>query len=736
MANVFTITIFAADKATATMRAINKQMAGMARPLTDLGRHAKAFAKEAGFDRVAKGFKEVGKATREASDRVKEFIAPLAALTGAATIAGLAALAVGFGNMGFELKEASASIGIGTSQLQGFRAAAGMVGIDARTLDGGLRQLGDTMEDAIYGRNQDALVIFNKLGIHLRKTKDGAMDTASAFTDLSKAIAGQKSPQVQAVIARSLGVESLLPILRQGPAAIAKYIAAFKAAGAEMSPQQIATSDKFHEQLAYLKMQMDGLKITIASKLMPVLTPLLESFGKWATANRQVIASNIAQAAQGLADALRQIDWKQVGQGLLAFGQGVKQVVDLMGGWKNAMIGVVLFMNAGAILSIFNLSKAVFGLGFAFARVGVGLGLFALSGVAKLLGFGGAAAKMGGLASKALPALARGFLAVVPAIGEFTLALLTCPLTWIVLAVAAVGFAAYQLYKHWDKVGPWLKSVWNGIVAGAKAAWVGVTGWFKDMWDGVVGLFEDGVKRVEAIVDRLKDGAKKVKEAAASFAEKHPVIAHVAAAATAFVVGGPTGLAIEEAGRQLKGAALHHKNPGNLREVGKTTGFQTFPTYAAGLAGMARQLRYAQNKHHLDTLRSLITRYAPPSENDTAGYIATASKRTGFAPDQKFNLNDPHQLAKVQEAMISIESGGGRSPFSRDQILAAIGAPHASPQTGASPVPAGAAAPAEVNVNVHLKNAPPGTKATVTSPAKARAQVRIDHAMPALGAPA
>jgi phage-related protein len=49
------------------------------------------------------------------------------------------------------------------------------------------------------------------------------------------------------------------------------------------------------------------------------------------------------------------------------------------------------------------------------------------------------------------------------------------PIGLIILAVAALGIAAYLIYKHWDKIGPWLKGMWEGIkhTFSAAVGWIG-----------------------------------------------------------------------------------------------------------------------------------------------------------------------------------------------------------------------------------------------------------------------
>jgi hypothetical protein len=124
--------------------------------------------------------------------------------------------------------------------------------------------------------------------------------------------------------------------------------------------------------------------------------------------------------------------------------------------------------------------------------------------------------------------------------------------------------------------------------------------------------------------------------------------------------GGPTGA-------QLKGAAAKNLNPGNLRFIGQANasmgsdGFAKFETVDDGLVALAKDLnakltgRSAHGK--LDTVGTLISKYAPPNENDTKGYIDKVSKFMGVGPDAKIG-NDPKTLAKLMTAIIGVENHG------------------------------------------------------------------------------
>lgn len=97
-------------------------------------------------------------------------------------------------------------------------------------------------------------------------------------------------------------------------------------------------------------------------------------------------------------------------------------------------------------------------------------------------------------------------------------------------------------------------------------------------------------------------------------------------------------------------------NPGNLRVPGQTS-FQAFPTMQDGLNAYYDQIdRYGQRG--LNTIRKIVSTYAPPNENNTNGYIALVSKATGLGPDDPIDFANPDQKIALGKAMTSVEGSG------------------------------------------------------------------------------
>ena len=96
-----------------------------------------------------------------------------------------------------------------------------------------------------------------------------------------------------------------------------------------------------------------------------------------------------------------------------------------------------------------------------------------------------------------------------------------------------------------------------------------------------------------------------------------------------------------------KPRGFRNNNPGNLRyypeipwkgQLGAdAAGYAVFDTPENGIRAMSIQILGDIEKRGFDTPRKLITKYAPPSENDTKAYIQAVCKRLGVLPDDKLS---------------------------------------------------------------------------------------------------
>ncbi len=108
--------------------------------------------------------------------------------------------------------------------------------------------------------------------------------------------------------------------------------------------------------------------------------------------------------------------------------------------------------------------------------------------------------------------------------------------------------------------------------------------------------------------------------------------------------------------------AWRNANPGNLRysdfakrmgAVGKAGGFAVFPNEEVGAAALDSLLR--TDKYNNLTIANAITKYAPPHENDTHGYIRTVEKATGLKASTQMHTLDSLQRNKIIKIIRRVE---------------------------------------------------------------------------------
>ena len=111
---------------------------------------------------------------------------------------------------------------------------------------------------------------------------------------------------------------------------------------------------------------------------------------------------------------------------------------------------------------------------------------------------------------------------------------------------------------------------------------------------------------------------------------------------------------------------IRNSNPGNLRQsaaawAGKLpadkSGFERFSTLDLGIRASVSNIKTAIVKHKCDTVRKLIYRWAPPSENNTEAYVKAVSKQAIISPDAKINVEDVDIISRIALAVFNHENG-------------------------------------------------------------------------------
>lgn len=127
---------------------------------------------------------------------------------------------------------------------------------------------------------------------------------------------------------------------------------------------------------------------------------------------------------------------------------------------------------------------------------------------------------------------------------------------------------------------------------------------------------------------------------------------------------------------------IRNNNPLNIRKSGiawqgKVTAgtdpdFEQFTHLKYGLRAAIVNIRTYIRRDHLDTIRQIVTRWAPPSENNTEAYVNKVSELSGIAVSQRIVYNDKSSILRIVRAMAQVECGQSLEYFLCEQAWSLI----------------------------------------------------------------
>lgn len=114
---------------------------------------------------------------------------------------------------------------------------------------------------------------------------------------------------------------------------------------------------------------------------------------------------------------------------------------------------------------------------------------------------------------------------------------------------------------------------------------------------------------------------------------------------------------------------IRNNNPGNIRDsndkwqglakIDNDTSFAVFEDPTWGIRALAVILITYQDRYKLRSIRTIINRWAPPSENNTDAYVNQVANACHKAADESINVHDYEIMCPLVEAIIRHENGAG-----------------------------------------------------------------------------
>lgn len=344
---------------------------------------------------------------------------PLGLISGAMaafSLAGIKQAVVGFADLAGQIDDTARGIGVSGEEWQRLIYLAQMGGVASEEMASSVGRLNRNIAMAAGGKNKELATLFKRAGISMR----GANGEMRSATDLLPEVADLFKRNQNAAVQARMGNaifgrswQSLAPLLNDGSEGIAALTQRYKELGLGIDENAIQQGAKFGDQIDDLRNVVGSYGYQIAGKLLPVLAPMIERTIQWAAANRGLITTNVSNFIAEMGRHLASIDWNAIVQGANNLVGEIRSMVEFVGGARNALIGLVLFMNAGAIAATLGLAASVLRLSWALGVMtvtsipaaivslkGLGLAMATAGGKATgLLGLLGKVGKLGGAAA-------------------------------------------------------------------------------------------------------------------------------------------------------------------------------------------------------------------------------------------------------------------------------------------------------------------------------------------------
>lgn len=271
------------DEATAKIEAINKKITQLRAPLERQARSMQRFINVSGLNQVANSFSRIEQTVLGAAGAIGRMLPGMAALTGAASLAGLAKLVTDFGNLSEELTKSSQLLGVSPERLSGVQQAMRSIGGDIDAAVGSLRELRESSYDAALGMNTVAAGAFARMRIPLLDANRNFRDSIDLQTELFRALDAMPD-----------SMDRYREAVRAGGQETWKTYQAIKAAGISVdeyrarqermqtiSRENLKTFEENRLSLAELNSSFYRLSVRLAGSVAPAFTRVFRGLSEW-----------------------------------------------------------------------------------------------------------------------------------------------------------------------------------------------------------------------------------------------------------------------------------------------------------------------------------------------------------------------------------------------------------------------------------------------------------------------
>lgn len=349
----------------------------------------------------------VGSAVGQSRDKLLGLGATLG-ITGAA----IGLFVNGYADATGAIGDTAERTGISRQRFQELGFAAKLTGSSSETLAGALQKMNLNVGAAAKG-SKELTDMFSGLGIKLKNTDGSLKSTDEQFNIFVDRISKIKNPSLQAQAAVKIFGKSateLLPLIRGGSEGLAEMTAEATRLGIVIDNTAVKQGEDFGDILDTLKSALTGVGNTIGKALVPELSKMATWLTDTIVKYRPQIEAFATSFAKDLPGNIEKITGflGDLYDGIQPVISAIGWLSDTFGGANVVFAALGAYLGGGLLVSIYSLAVAFKGLG---------------------------------------------------------VAILTTPVGWFLAAIAAVGAAAYIIYKNWDQIVAFFEEKWAGVKA-------------------------------------------------------------------------------------------------------------------------------------------------------------------------------------------------------------------------------------------------------------------------------
>lgn len=442
------VTLSLIDKATAPLQKFNERIKKLQEPVRKVSNKLAIFGQAAGLGKLRDAAGRVAGAFGDVASEAGALAAKVAAGVGIAGGA-LFGLVKMTSDAGDSFDELSTKAGVSAEFFQKAAYAAGFASISQEDLSNALAKMNKNLGDAVTG-SKSMQLWFRRAGLSVKDLK--TMKPEQIFERILERVgklpkdSAKAGALMQNIFGRSGA--NMLPMID----GFKELTEEAERLGLVLSAETIEAGAKFNDTFDKLMLVLKGVGFTIGSILMPYFQEATEAVTQWVLANRDLIATKVAEWIAKLRE-----HWPEIKKGALDAWAAIKRIADMASGFVDAVGGIG---NTVAIV----------------------------------------AAVMAGPLLSAL-------VSATSAVGALGAVLLATPVGWIMAAIAAaiaaIAGAVYLIYKNWEPIKKFFADLWTDITKIFTDAIASIEGFLKDMWDRVSGVFSAGAQKVKSALSAL-----------------------------------------------------------------------------------------------------------------------------------------------------------------------------------------------------------------------------------------